>query len=165
MGRECSKYGVNMKCIKCLVVKTEWKRNRDSSVDTVIIYDSDDRESRVGLPKGVRHFFFLSKVSRPLLGSTQSIIQWVVIIISPGLEWPWPEACQLPPLSAQVNIVWSPTSTSQYAFKKEYSLKHKGKFTLNLTIRDYWGFLGVVGFMVLNRPLKKLDMVALTGLI
>jgi len=88
-----------------------------------------------------------------------------VVAISPGLRLPWPEAYHLPLLSAEVNIVWNPTSISQDAFIQQCLIYHRGEFTVNLTIRNYLETLGEVSKIILKGLLRKLDTVLLTGLI
>jgi hypothetical protein len=55
-------------------------KNRNSSGGIVSDYGLDDRDSIPDRGKG----FFLALASKPALGSTQSPIQWVPRVLSPG---------------------------------------------------------------------------------
>jgi hypothetical protein len=46
--------------------------------------------------------FLFSTASRPVLGPTQPPIQWIPVVISPGVEQPGCEADHSPPSSAKV---------------------------------------------------------------
>jgi hypothetical protein len=48
-------------------------------------YGLDDRAIGVRSPVGAKDFF-LSSVSRPALGPTQSPVQWVPGVLSPGVK-------------------------------------------------------------------------------
>jgi hypothetical protein len=76
-------------------------------------YESDDRgfESWQGL--GI---FLFTTVSRPVLRTTQSPIQWVPGALSLGVKQPEREADHSPQSDVQVKNVWSYTSTLQYVF-------------------------------------------------
>jgi hypothetical protein len=74
-------------------------RSLDSSVDIALGYGLDGRgfESRQGL--GI--FLFIT-TSRPVLGPTQPLIQWVIGDLSPGVKQPWRKADHSPSSSAEV---------------------------------------------------------------
>jgi hypothetical protein len=63
-------------------------------------------ESRHGL--GI---FLYTTESRPALGPTQPLIQWVAVVLSLGVKRPGGEADHSPPSSVEVKNVWSYTST------------------------------------------------------
>jgi hypothetical protein len=56
---------------------------------------------------------FLITAPRPALESTQSPIQWLPGVLSPGLKWMGHEADHSPPYSVQVKNAWSCASTPQ----------------------------------------------------
>jgi hypothetical protein len=60
--------------------------------------------------------FLLFTSSRPVLGPTQTPIQWVPGFLSPGVKRPGCEADHSPPTSAVVKKTWIYTSTPPYAF-------------------------------------------------
>jgi hypothetical protein len=55
-----------------------------------------------------------SMSSRPAVGSTQPLIQWVPGTLSPGVKQQKREADHSPPISAEVKKPWAYTSTPQY---------------------------------------------------
>jgi hypothetical protein len=55
--------------------------------------------------------FPFTTVSRPVLGPTQLLIQWVPGALSLGVRRPGSEADYSPPSSAKVKNAWSYTST------------------------------------------------------
>jgi hypothetical protein len=55
--------------------------------------------------------FLFTTASRPALGPTKPLIQWVTRALSPGVKRPWREADHSPPSSAEVKNAWSYTST------------------------------------------------------
>jgi len=70
--------------------------------------------------------FFLTTASRPVLGPTQTLIQWVSWTLSLEVKRTGREDDHLPPSSAEVNNAWSYTSTPQYAFMARCSVKAQG---------------------------------------
>jgi hypothetical protein len=82
----------------------------DSAVDIATGYWLDGRRFRVKDPeKGIIFLPFTS--SRPVLGSTQHPIQWVL-----GVKLPGHEAHHSLPNNAVVKNTWFYTYTSAYAF-------------------------------------------------
>jgi hypothetical protein len=73
------------------------KESLDNSAGTATGYRPDGRSS---IPDRGKHFFF-SIASRPALGSTQPVIQWVPGAISPGVKRQEREAIQTSPTSAE----------------------------------------------------------------
>jgi hypothetical protein len=71
-------------------------------------YEPDDREFETREGLGI---FLFTTVSRPVLGSTQPPIQWVLGALSLGAKRPGREADHTPPSSAEVKNAWSYTST------------------------------------------------------
>jgi hypothetical protein len=67
-------------------------KSRDSTVDIATGYGLSGRNSGLG---GGKDFHF-SKSSRPVLGPTQSLIQWVPGALSPGVKRPRREADHSP---------------------------------------------------------------------
>jgi hypothetical protein len=63
----------------------------------------------------VKNFHF-STSSRPALGPTQPLIQWVPGALSPGVKRQRRETDHSPPTSAEVKKIWICTSTPLYAF-------------------------------------------------
>jgi hypothetical protein len=74
-------------------------RSRDSSVGIATGYGLDDRgfESQQRL-----RIFLFTTVSRPALGPTQPLIQWVPGVLSLGVKRPVREAAHSPPSGAEV---------------------------------------------------------------
>jgi hypothetical protein len=70
---------------------------------------------RSSRPGGVRNFHF-SMSSRPALGSTQPLIQWVPGALSSGVKRPGREADHSSPTSSEVKNTWIYTSTPPYVF-------------------------------------------------
>jgi hypothetical protein len=64
-----------------------------------------------------KKFFLLTTASRPTLGPTQPLIQWVQCAVSLRLKRPGREADHSPPSSAEVKDAWSYTSTPWYLVK------------------------------------------------
>jgi hypothetical protein len=65
-------------------------------------YGLDDRAIGVRSPAGAEHFP-LASVSRPALGPTQSLVQWVPGVLSPGVKaQPGRDADHSPPSSAEI---------------------------------------------------------------
>jgi hypothetical protein len=114
-----------MKSRKALHKAKTFKSNTSAGI--ALGYGLDDRwfESRQGL--GI---FLLTTASRPALGPTQPPIQWVPGALSLGVNQPGREVDHLPPSSAEVKIVWSYTSTSQYAFMAWCPVKGEGQIHL-----------------------------------
>jgi hypothetical protein len=77
---------------------------------------------RAGRPRGrssspgTFKTFCFSKASRPALGSTQPLFQWVSGDFPPVVKWPGREADHLPPTSAEIQNMWIYISTPPYAF-------------------------------------------------
>jgi hypothetical protein len=66
-------------------------------------YGLDDRVIGVRSPAGAKDFFSLTFVSRPALRPTQSPVQWVPEVLSPGVKArPGRDADHSPPSSAEV---------------------------------------------------------------
>jgi hypothetical protein len=87
----------------------------------------DDRsfESRQGL-----RISLFTTVSRPALGPTQPLIQWVPGFVPLGVEWPGREADHSPPSSPEVKNAWSYTSTpTKRLHGVVLSKKHGDNFT------------------------------------
>jgi hypothetical protein len=57
-----------------------------SSVSIVSGYGLDDRAIDVRSPAGTKNFSYSFSVSRPALGPTQPPVQWVPLVLSPGLK-------------------------------------------------------------------------------
>jgi hypothetical protein len=96
--------------------------------------NTDDRgfESR----KGPRILLFTT-VSRPALGHTQPLIQWVPGASSVGAQRSGREDDHSPPSSAEVKNAWSYTSHPQYVFMARCSEKAQGQFyPYNLPLRQ-----------------------------
>jgi hypothetical protein len=77
-----------------------WSEVRDGSVGIATGYGLDDRGVAVRVP--VDKNFHFSVSSRPVLGPTQSPIQWVPGALSLGVKWTGREADHSPPTSAEV---------------------------------------------------------------
>jgi hypothetical protein len=75
------------------------KRSRNSSVGIVMGYGLDGRVSIPGRSKR----FFSFPVSRPVLGPTQPIIQWVHGTLSMEVKRPGRDAVHRPPSSVEIN--------------------------------------------------------------
>jgi hypothetical protein len=90
-------------------------RNKDwdNAVGIATGYGLDDREVGVRVSVGSRIFFTSSRLD---LGPTQSPIQWVPGVLSPGVERPGREADHSPPTSAEIKKMWIYTSTPPYVF-------------------------------------------------
>jgi hypothetical protein len=67
-------------------------------------------------PAGDKNFFHLSMLSRPVVGPTQTSIQWVPGALSPWVKQPGREPDHSPPGSAEVKKMWIYTSIPPYAF-------------------------------------------------
>jgi hypothetical protein len=80
-----------------------------------LCYGLDDRGS-ISAGEMMGFFFLLATASRPALRPTQSPLQWVVEVFTPGLKRLGREADHLPPPSAEFKNAWSYTSTPQYVF-------------------------------------------------
>jgi hypothetical protein len=66
----------------------------------------------VQFPVGVMMGYFLfATVPRPAVGPIQTPIQWVLGVLSLGVNWLMCEADHSPPSSANVYNAWSYTST------------------------------------------------------
>jgi hypothetical protein len=76
--------------------------------------------------------FLFATASRPVLGTTQPSIQWVLGVLTPGVKRQGCEADSSPPSSAKVRNAWSCTSTPQYVFMAWCLDKYRDNFT--------WGF-------------------------
>jgi hypothetical protein len=101
----------------------------DSSVGIALGYGLDDRGSRVRFPTGAANILFIT-ASRRALGPTQPPIQWVPGSLSLVVKRPGREADHSPPSSAEVNNVWSYTSSPQYALTAWCSVKAQGQLYL-----------------------------------
>jgi len=55
-------------------------------------------------------------VSRPMLGPTQSSMEWLPGVLSPGIKHPRCETEHSPPTSAEVKSAWSYNSIPPYIF-------------------------------------------------
>jgi hypothetical protein len=76
--------------------------SRVSSVSIVSDYGLDDRAIGVRSPAGAEEFSSAS-VSRPAMGPTQPPVQWVPVVLSPGIKArPGRDADHSPPSSAEV---------------------------------------------------------------
>jgi hypothetical protein len=60
-----------------------------SSVSVVSGYGLDDQAIEVRSPAEMKGFFPVASVSRPALGPTQTPVQWVPGVLSPGLKRGW----------------------------------------------------------------------------
>lgn len=58
-----------------------------------------------------RNSILFCRISRRMLGPTQSPVQWVPTAVSRGIKQKWREDSQSPPPSAEVRDEWSPTFT------------------------------------------------------
>jgi hypothetical protein len=77
--------------------------SRGSSGSIVSDYGLDDRAIGVRSPAGAQRIFPLSSVSRPALGRTQTPVQWVTGVLSPGVKARLGrDADHSPPSSAEV---------------------------------------------------------------
>jgi hypothetical protein len=83
-------------------------RYRDSVVGITTSYGLDVLGVAVRVPVGSSIF---STASRPALGSTQPLNQWVPGVLSPGVKRPGRETDHSPPASAEVKKIWICTST------------------------------------------------------
>jgi hypothetical protein len=104
--------------ILCALIVNLWCqlsyfRSRDSVVGIATGYELDVRGIGVRVPVGAR-FFLLATSSGPVLWPTQSPIQWVPGVPSPGLKRPGREADHSPPNSAEVKRDNSTLSVSFY---------------------------------------------------
>jgi hypothetical protein len=90
------------------------KESGDSAVSIVTHYRLDDRGVGVPSPGGVKNVF--SSSSRPLLGPTQTRIQWVIGILSQGVKSRVHEVDSSPPTCAKVKKMWIYTSIPSYIF-------------------------------------------------
>jgi len=70
-----------------------------------------------------RNSFLMSTASRPALGITLPLIQWVPGALSPGIKLPMREANHSPPSSAKAKNEWSYTFTPPYIFMAWYLIK------------------------------------------
>jgi len=61
-------------------------------------------------------FFLFAIASRPALGTTQPLIQWVSQLHTPRVKRSGHEADHSPPSSAEVKNAWSYTSSPHYVF-------------------------------------------------
>jgi len=78
----------------------------------------------------IRNVIFAIPVSRPALGATQHLIQWI-----PGVKQPGRESDRSSLSSAEVKNAWSYTSTPLYVFKAWCLVKHRT--TLRWPISQY----------------------------
>jgi hypothetical protein len=111
------RYRGSLRCRNCVfkyLDEFNASRSRNSAVGIATGYGLDDREVGVRVPVETR--FLLSRASRPALGSTQLLIQWVPRSLSAGIKRPGPEADSSPPTSIMVKNTWIYTSTSPYVF-------------------------------------------------
>jgi hypothetical protein len=74
--------------------------------------------------------FLFTTASRTALGPTQPPIQWVPGELSLGVKWLGCEADHSPPSSAEVEYVWSYTSTPHYIFMAWCLVKAQGQLYL-----------------------------------
>jgi hypothetical protein len=86
-------------------------------------------------------FFLFATTSRPALGPTQCLIEWVPGTLTPAVKRPGREADHLPPSSAEVKNAWSSTSTPQYVFMAWCLVKHWDKFTFTRTGSERTGYV------------------------
>jgi hypothetical protein len=56
--------------------------------------------------------FFFSKIFRLVLRYTQPLMQWLIVLLPLGVEWPGREADHSPPHSDKIKIECTYTSTS-----------------------------------------------------
>jgi hypothetical protein len=82
----------------------------DPAVGIATGYGMDDQDVKSSSPGRVKNFIF-SKSSKPVLGPTQSPIQWV-----PGIKRQGRDADHSPPTSDEVKKMWIYTSIPPYAF-------------------------------------------------
>jgi hypothetical protein len=87
--------------------------SRDGVFGIATGYGLDDRGIGVRVPVGSRIF---STSSRPAVGPTKPLIQWVPGALSAGVKRQGREADHSPPPSAEVKKMWIYTSTPPYAF-------------------------------------------------
>jgi hypothetical protein len=85
--------------------------SQDSAVSIVTGYGLDDQGVGIRI---VKNFHLTSY--KPVLGSTQPPIQWVLSDLSLGVKWLGREADYSPPTSAEIKKTWIYTSTPPYAF-------------------------------------------------
>jgi hypothetical protein len=93
----------------------------------------DDKGSIPG--KGNYDIFILGTASRPVLGPTQLPIQWISGALSMGVKRSGREADHSPPSGAEVNNAWSYSSTPQYSFMAQCSVR-KAQVQLYLYLCD-----------------------------
>jgi len=80
---------------------------------------------------------FTFTASRPSPGPTQSPIQLVTVVLSPGVKLPGLETDHSPPSSAKVKYTCSYTCTLQYFFMAWYSAKQRDNATSIFTFTYY----------------------------
>jgi hypothetical protein len=82
-------------------------------------------DDRVQVQQGLVIFF--TTASRPALGPTQPLIQWVPGVLSLGVKQPGHEADHSPPSSAEVKMFGAIPSFPQYTFMAWCSVKAQGQ--------------------------------------
>jgi hypothetical protein len=88
--------------------------SRDSAVISDLLLVGRPR-GRSSSPGRVKNFLF-STSSRPVLGPTQPLIQWVHGALSPGVKRPGREATHSTLASAELKKTWIYKSNAPYAF-------------------------------------------------
>jgi hypothetical protein len=73
------------------------------------------RRGRSSRPVRAKSFLFFMS-SKPILGFTQPLIQWVPGVLSAGVKRPGREADHSPPANVEVKKIWIYTSTPSYVF-------------------------------------------------
>jgi hypothetical protein len=81
------------------ILRAPWSRHR--SVCKRLLYRLDDGRIKVTFPAGATNFLF-STTYRPVLGPTQSLIQWVPWTLSPEIKRLGGETDHSLPSSAEV---------------------------------------------------------------
>jgi hypothetical protein len=81
--------------------------------------------------------FLFSTESRPVLGPTQSPIQWVLEAVSPRVKRPRREAGAIPPTSAEVkNGKAIPLLPYESSWRGAYLIKHSDNFIFTLAFAE-----------------------------
>jgi hypothetical protein len=86
------------------------------------------------LHAGEEFLFLFATVSRPVLGTIQHPIQWVLGALSPGVKRPGREAYHSLPSNAEVKNAWCCISTLPCVFIAWCLIKYREYFTFTFTV-------------------------------